>query len=44
MSVSAAEFRSAEELAQTVESAGFALRSCSSHLDGLVTVLAAIAK
>ena len=44
LSVSAAEFRSAEELARAVEEAGFALRSCSSHLDGLVTILAAIAK
>jgi demethylmenaquinone methyltransferase/2-methoxy-6-polyprenyl-1,4-benzoquinol methylase len=41
LSVSAAEFLSAEELAGAVEQAGFAVRSCSSHLDGLVTILAA---
>jgi len=41
---SAATFLSAAELLQAVQKAGFALRSDSSHLDGLVTIVAATAK
>ena len=41
---SAATFLSAPELSQAVQKAGFALRSHSSHLDGLVTIVAATAK
>lgn len=41
LSVSAAEFPSASELARLAEHAGFAILSCASHLDGLVTILAA---
>jgi demethylmenaquinone methyltransferase / 2-methoxy-6-polyprenyl-1,4-benzoquinol methylase len=41
LSESAATFLTKEELIQAVEGAGFALSSCSSHLDGLVTIVAA---
>ncbi len=41
LSESAATFLSAQELAQAVENTGFTPRSCSSHLDGLVTIVAA---
>ena len=41
LGVSAAEFRSAAELMRTVEEAGFRALFCRSHLDGLVTILAA---
>ncbi len=44
LSVSAAEFLSAEELAVAVGRAGLAVRSCRSHLDGLVTIVAADAR
>lgn len=44
LSESAAKFLSASELVDAVQSAGFAVRSCSSHLDGLVTIVAATAK
>ena len=43
LSVSAAEFLSATEVQRTVQEAGFGIISCRSHLDGLVTVLAATA-
>ena len=43
LSESAAKFLSASELAAATENAGFAIRSCSSHLDGLVTIVAAAA-
>lgn len=43
LSESAATFLSAPELEGAVENAGFAARSCSSHLDGLVTIVAATA-
>ena len=42
LSVSAAEFRMATELAKTIEETGFALESRRSHLGGLVTIVAAI--
>jgi demethylmenaquinone methyltransferase/2-methoxy-6-polyprenyl-1,4-benzoquinol methylase len=41
---SAATFLSASELSRAVQKAGFALSSYSSHLDGLVTIVAATAK
>lgn len=41
---SAATFLSAPELRQAVEAAGFTIRSCSSHLDRLVTIVAATAR
>jgi demethylmenaquinone methyltransferase/2-methoxy-6-polyprenyl-1,4-benzoquinol methylase len=41
---SASAFLSAPELLRAVQRAGFALRSNSSHLDGLVTIVAATAK
>ena len=41
---SAARFLSASELVGAVENAGFAVRSCSSRLGGLVTIVAATAK
>lgn len=40
---SAATFLSAPELVRAVQDAGFAIRSCSSRLDGLVTIVAATA-
>jgi demethylmenaquinone methyltransferase / 2-methoxy-6-polyprenyl-1,4-benzoquinol methylase len=43
LSESAATFLSAEELVRAVENTGFGVRSCSSHLDGLVTIVAATA-
>jgi demethylmenaquinone methyltransferase/2-methoxy-6-polyprenyl-1,4-benzoquinol methylase len=43
LSESAATFLSAEELVRAIENTGFAIRSCSSHLDGLVTIVAATA-
>jgi demethylmenaquinone methyltransferase / 2-methoxy-6-polyprenyl-1,4-benzoquinol methylase len=43
LSVSAAKFPSAAELARTAQGAGFEILSCVSHLDGLVTILAATA-
>jgi demethylmenaquinone methyltransferase / 2-methoxy-6-polyprenyl-1,4-benzoquinol methylase len=44
LSESAARFLSAGELSAAVENAGFAFRSCNSHLDGLVTIVAAKAR
>jgi demethylmenaquinone methyltransferase / 2-methoxy-6-polyprenyl-1,4-benzoquinol methylase len=44
LSESAATFLSAPELLQALESAGFAVRSYSTHLDGLVTIVAGTAK
>jgi demethylmenaquinone methyltransferase/2-methoxy-6-polyprenyl-1,4-benzoquinol methylase len=41
---SAATFLSEPELLLAVQNAGFAIRSSSSHLDGLVTIVAATAK
>jgi demethylmenaquinone methyltransferase / 2-methoxy-6-polyprenyl-1,4-benzoquinol methylase len=41
LSASAAGFLSAEELAAAVAQTGLAARSCRSHLDGLVTIVAA---
>jgi demethylmenaquinone methyltransferase/2-methoxy-6-polyprenyl-1,4-benzoquinol methylase len=41
---SAATFLSAPELLRAVQAAGFAPRSYSSHLDGLITIAAATAK
>jgi demethylmenaquinone methyltransferase/2-methoxy-6-polyprenyl-1,4-benzoquinol methylase len=44
LSVSAAEFLSVGELTAAVGRAGFTVRSCKSHLDGLVTIVAADAR
>jgi demethylmenaquinone methyltransferase / 2-methoxy-6-polyprenyl-1,4-benzoquinol methylase len=43
LSESAAKFLSTSELVQAIERAGFGIRSCSAHLDGLVTIVAATA-
>jgi demethylmenaquinone methyltransferase/2-methoxy-6-polyprenyl-1,4-benzoquinol methylase len=43
LSESAATFLTAAELARAIERAGFAVRRCTSHLDGLVTIVAATA-
>jgi demethylmenaquinone methyltransferase/2-methoxy-6-polyprenyl-1,4-benzoquinol methylase len=43
LSESAATFLSAPELVAAIKGAGFAVRTCSSHLDGLVTIVAATA-
>jgi demethylmenaquinone methyltransferase/2-methoxy-6-polyprenyl-1,4-benzoquinol methylase len=44
LTASAAEFLGAGELARAVAETGLAVRSCQSHLDGLVTIVAAQAR
>jgi demethylmenaquinone methyltransferase / 2-methoxy-6-polyprenyl-1,4-benzoquinol methylase len=43
LSVSAAEFLTVADLRRAVDEAGFVIVSCRDHLDGLVTILAAVA-
>ncbi len=44
LSESAARFLSTGELITAAQRAGLSIRTCSSHLDGLVTIVAAIAE